>query len=146
LAPAVFLADLPRLLAHEPIDGMVMIGRRQVRSHNSWTQNAARLVKGRNRCTLQINPDDAARLNITDEADVRITTRTGAAMMPAEITDAMAPGVVSAPQGWGQRNGRLGAASATPTVSINDLTDDARIDPVTGNAAFNGVAVEISPL
>ncbi|MGB0504666.1 MAG: molybdopterin-dependent oxidoreductase [Pikeienuella sp.] len=146
LAPDVFLDDLPRLLAHEPIQGMVMIGRRQSRSHNSWTQNAPRLVKGRNRCTLQINPDDAARLSITDEADVRVTTRTGEAVMPAEITDTMAPGVVSAPQGWGQRNGRISAASATPTISINDMTDDARIDPVTGNAAFNGVAVEISPV
>lgn len=146
LAPPVFLDDLPRLLSHEPVTGMVMIGRRQARSHNSWTQNAPRLVKGRNRCTLQIHPDDAARLNIADEADVRVSSRTGQAILPAEITDTMAPGVVSTPQGWGQRHGRLGAATATQTTSINDMTDDARIDPVTGNAAFNGVAVEISPL
>ena len=145
LAPEAMIADLPRLLAHAPETGrpFMMIGRRQTRSHNSWTQNAPRLVKGRNRCTVQINPEDAARLGLADEAQVRVASRTGEAVLAAELTDEMAPGVVSIPQGWGQRNGRLSAAVRNQTVSINDLTDDARIDPLTGNAAFNGVAVSL---
>lgn len=148
LAPQAMLDDLPRLFAEPGDDGrpFVMIGRRQPRSHNSWTQNAARLVKGRNRCTVQINPEDAARLGVADEAGLRVASRTGEATLPAEITDEMAPGVVSIPQGWGQRGGRLAAATATLTTSINDLTDDARVDPLTGNAAFNGLPVSLEPV
>ncbi len=147
IAPPVFLDDLPRLLAFRPADEapFVMIGRRQVRSHNSWTQNSPRLVKGRNRCTVQINPADAARLGVSDEAPVQVTSRAGSVTLPAEITDAMAPGVVSIPQGWGQRGGQLSVATVQTTVSINDLTDDTRIDPVSGNAAFNGLPVDIAP-
>ncbi|MEM8753153.1 MAG: molybdopterin oxidoreductase family protein, partial [Pseudomonadota bacterium] len=147
VAPAAMLEDLPRLLAFAPDESrpFAMIGRRQARSHNSWTQNAARLVKGRSRCTLQINPEDAARLGVADEAPVRVSSRTGAVVLPAEVTEDLAPGVVSIPQGWGQRNGRLTAAVATETASINDLTDDARVDPLTGNAAFNGVPVSVEP-
>ena len=149
LAPEVFLADLPRLLGFVPASDaaypLQMIGRRQVRSHNSWTQNSPRLVKGRNRCTLEIHPEDASRLGIADGGTVTVRSRVGVVTMPAEVTDAMAPGVVSIPQGWGQKNGRISAASAQPTVSINDLTDDARIDPVSGNAAFNGVSVAVQP-
>ncbi|GAB5438547.1 molybdopterin oxidoreductase family protein [Falsiruegeria mediterranea] len=148
LAPDVFLNDLPRLLdsASANTDALpyLMIGRRQVRSHNSWTQNSPRLVKGRNRCTVQINPVDATRLGIADESDVQVTGRVGSVTLPAEITDAMAPGVVSIPQGWGQRNGKLSAATQMQTVSINDLTDDQRIDPISGNAAFNGVPVALA--
>lgn len=150
LAPAMLVDDLQRLLAHRPADDpnhpLLMIGRRQVRSHNSWTQNSARLVKGRNRCTLQIHPDDAARLGIHDAQNVRVKARSGMLNMPAEVTDEIAPGVVSIPQGWGQRNGHLSAATKTQTVSINDLTDDQRIDPLSGNAAFNGVAVSVVPI
>lgn len=148
LAPEAMLDDLPRLLAFEADTAypFAMIGRRQARSHNSWTQNAARLVKGRNRCTVQMSPADAARLSIEDEAEVRVRSRTGEAVLPAEITEDMAPGVVSIPQGWGQKNGRLSAAARTPTTSINDLTDDARVDPLTGNAAFNGLPVAIEPI
>ncbi|MEM7523300.1 MAG: molybdopterin oxidoreductase family protein, partial [Pseudomonadota bacterium] len=147
LAPEAMLADLPRLLAHRRDADLpfLMIGRRQARSHNSWTQNAARLVKGRNRCTVQMNAADAARLNIADEAPVRVRSRIGETVLAAEVTEDMAPGVVSIPQGWGQREGRLTAATATPTVSINDLTDDERVDPLTGNAAFNGVPVSLEP-
>ncbi|SHJ81734.1 Anaerobic selenocysteine-containing dehydrogenase [Shimia gijangensis] len=150
LAPAVFIDDLPRLLDFAPGSThefpMQMIGRRQVRSHNSWTQNSARLVKGRNRCTVQIHPEDASRLGILDAAQVVVVSRVGAVQMPAEITDSMAPGVISIPQGWGQKNGSIHTASAQPTVSINDLTDDMRIDPISGNAAFNGVAVAVRPV
>lgn len=149
LAPDVFLDDLPRLLnfvsGATPEFPMQMIGRRQVRSHNSWTQNSPRLVKGRNRCTVQIHPADAVRLGIVDETEVVVASRVGAVQMPAEVTDSMAPGVISIPQGWGQKNGKTNTAAVQPTVSINDLTDDMRVDPVSGNAAFNGVAVAVRP-
>lgn len=148
LAPDVFLDDLPRLLASVSVDDVafpfLMIGRRQVRSHNSWTQNSPRLVKGRNRCTVQINPTDAKRLGIADNSDVQVSGRVGSVTLSAEVTDAMAPGVVSIPQGWGQTGGQLSAATQVQTVSINDLTDDRRIDPVSGNAAFNGVPVALA--
>ncbi|PHO06005.1 dehydrogenase [Rhodobacteraceae bacterium 4F10] len=147
LAPKAFLEDLPRLLEFEPpvTDEfpLLMIGRRQVRSHNSWTQNSLRLVKGKNRCTVQLNPVDAARLGIEDEASVIVEGRVGSVEMAAEVTDEMAPGVVSIPQGWGQKNGKIGIARDVGTISINDLTDDSRIDPVSGNAAFNGVPVAV---
>ncbi len=147
LAPQVFLDDLPRLAEFSATTTddfpLMMIGRRQVRSHNSWTQNSPRLVKGRNRCTVQIHPTDAARLGLSEDADVVVASRVGEVTMPTEITEDMAPGVVSIPQGWGQRHGKIDAATKTQTVSINDLTDDARIDPVSGNAAFNGVPVAV---
>ncbi|KPA20382.1 Assimilatory nitrate reductase catalytic subunit [Shimia sp. SK013] len=147
LAPQVFLDDLPRLADFATPTSedfpMVMIGRRQVRSHNSWTQNSPRLVKGRNRCTVQIHPTDAARLGLTDAADAVVQSRVGEVTMPVEVTEDMAPGVVSIPQGWGQRHGNINAATKTQTVSINDLTDDSRIDPISGNAAFNGVPVSL---
>ena len=150
LAPEVFLADLPRLLAFEPPVSddypLLMIGRRQVRSHNSWTQNSQRLVKGRNRCTVQMHPADANRLSIEDGMDVAVHSRVGQVTMPAEVTDEIAPGVVSIPQGWGQRQGKLTTATRVQTVSINDLTDDTRIDPISGNAAFNGVPVAVKAI
>lgn len=148
LAPQVFLDDLPRLLGFaangDPKHPFVMIGRRQMRSHNSWTQNSHRLVKGRNRCTVQIHPDDAARLGIIDGSTVEVSARTGRVTLAAEITDSIAPGVVSIPQGWGQSGPGMRVAAKANTVSINDLTDDARIDPISGNAAFNGLPVSLS--
>ncbi len=147
LAPSVFTEDLPRLLSFVPPTStaypLLMIGRRQVRSHNSWTQNSPRLVKGRNRCTLQMNSADAGRLELCDGETAHIQSRTGALLMPVEITDDISPGVVSIPQGWGQRSEKITVATQVQTVSINDLTDDLRIDPVSGNAAFNGVPVSI---
>lgn len=147
LAPSVYLEDLPRLLAfvdqRDADYPFAMIGRRQVRSHNSWTQNSPRLVKGRNRCTVEVNISDADRLGISDGMDVRVSSRVGTVTLPVEITDTMAPGVVSIPQGWGQSGDTISVAASAGTVSINDLTDDRRIDPLTGNAAFNGVPVRI---
>ncbi|WP_122077340.1 molybdopterin oxidoreductase family protein [Pseudophaeobacter sp. EL27] len=148
LAPEVFLADLPRLQAFQsPVSEefpLLMIGRRQVRSHNSWTQNSPRLVKGRDRCTIQLNPADSVRFGLGEVGEVQIDSAVGTATLPIEITDEIAPGVVSIPQGWGQRQGELSAATKVQTVSINDLTDDRRIDPVSGNAAFNGVPVRLA--
>lgn len=149
LAPQAFLDDLPRLLASgdsaDPARPFTLIGRRQVRSHNSWTQNSPRLVKGRNRCTVEVNPTDATRLGLADGAPARVTSAAGTLTLPVEVTEAMAPGVVSIPQGWGQQGGHLSAATQNRTVSINDLTDDRRTDPLSGNAAFNGLPVSLHP-
>lgn len=150
LAPAVYIDDLPRLMAHVDQHNteypFAMIGRRQTRSHNSWTQNSHRLVKGRNRCTVEINTSDAEALGVGHGMNVRVSSRVGSVTLPAELTDAMASGVVSIPQGWGQNSETTSIATAAGTVSINDLTDDARIDPLSGNAAFNGVPVSIEPV
>ncbi|MDV4146574.1 molybdopterin-dependent oxidoreductase [Shimia sp. FJ5] len=149
LAPQVYLDDLPRLLAFAPEENrefpLQMIGRRLVRSHNSWTQNSARLVKGRNRVTVQVHPEDAARIGLEEGGEARVASRVGSVTMPVEISDEMAPGVVSIPQGWGQKNGKIREAAGVGSVSINDLTDDTRIDPLSGNAAFNGVPVALTP-
>ena len=101
LAPDPILADLPRLRASvdAPADGLLLIGRRHLRSNNSWMHNLPALTGGSNRCTLQIHPDDAARRGITDVAVV--TGPGGKREVPVEITDAIRPGVVSLPHGWG---------------------------------------------
>ena len=124
-----------------------LIGRRALRSNNSWMHNSERLVRGRNRCTLLMHPDDAAARALCDGNTVRITSRVGVVVVPLEVTDSVMPGVVSLPHGWGHgRDGtRLSIANAHAGVSINDLTDDQRIDTLTGNAGFSGVPVQVAP-
>ncbi len=146
-----FLKDLQRLAAvleenRDPGDGMLLIGRRHVRSNNSWLHNSQRLVKGKDRCTAQINPKDAARMGLEDGNAVRITSRVGSIVLPAEVTDAMMPGVISVPHGWGhQRDGvALSIAKDHAGVSVNDLTDEQALDALSGNAALNGVPVALS--
>ncbi len=156
-APPMFLEDVARLEARwlaEPAstglaatDGVTaplsLIGRRAVRSCNSWMHNYDRLVRGKNRCTLLMHPTDAAARGLADGARVRVSSRVGAVDAELEITDGMMPGVVSLPHGWGhgRRGAQLSVAAAHAGVSINDLTDDGRIDALTGNAAFSGVSV-----
>lgn len=125
---------------------MQLISRRHLRDNNSWLHNAYRLVKGRNRCTLQINPADAAERGILNGQSVRVQSRVGVVELPAELTDDMMPGVVSMPHGYGHnRPGiRLDVAQAHAGVSINDLTDETILDELTGNAALNGVLVEVN--
>lgn len=154
LAPDRLVADLDRLRATLNAGGanagdeagdLVLIGRRQVRSCNSWMHNYPRLMKGKDRCTLLMHPDDAARRGLEDGAQVRVRSRVGEVEASVEISDEIMPGVVSLPHGWGHhRPGlRLATASAHPGASINDLTDEQRIDPVSGNAAFSGLPVEV---
>ncbi len=152
LAPAMLLADLARLdatLHPVPADdgALQLIGRRALRSNNSWMHNSERLVRGRNACTLQMHPDDAADRTLADGDEVRVTSRVGSVAVPLEVTSDVMRGVVSLPHGWGHgRNGtRLTTANHHPGVSINDLTDDQRIDTLTGNAGFSGVPVRVSP-
>ena len=154
LAPPPLVADIARLeRALEPHDAaavprnghLELIGRRELRSNNSWMHNSERLVRGKRRCTLLMHPDDATARGLADGARVCVASRTGMVEVELETTDAMMPGVVSLPHGWGHdRPGvRLSVARAHGGASINDLTDDARIDVLTGNAGFSGVAVEV---
>jgi anaerobic selenocysteine-containing dehydrogenase len=150
LAPALFVADVARLAAtlSTPLTNggtLSLIGRRALRSNNSWMHNSERLVRGRNRCTLQMHPSDAAARGLCDGDDVCITSRVGSVVAPIEVTNTVMIGVVSLPHGWG--HGRVGTRMATANanagVSINDLTDDQRIDALTGNAGFSGVPVTV---
>jgi anaerobic selenocysteine-containing dehydrogenase len=147
LAPPMYLADLDRArtVLQAPPPELALIGRRHVRSNNSWLHNSQRLVKGKPRCTLLIHPDDARPRGIESGALVSVRSRVGELQVAAEVSDAMMPGVVSLPHGWGHdRQGiRLGVAQAHAGVSINDLVDDQRIDVLTGNAVLNGTPVEV---
>ncbi len=150
LAPQAFVDDLPRLLAwmREAAGRsltLTLIGRRELRSNNSWMHNAERLMKGDDRCTLLMHPDDASARRISNRQSVRIRSRTGEVRAPVEITDAMRPGVVSLPHGFGHdRDGvRLRVARSHGGASFNDLADDQRTDDLCGTAAFSGTEVEI---
>jgi anaerobic selenocysteine-containing dehydrogenase len=149
LAPRMYLDDLARAAAglQTPAPSLVLIGRRHVRSNNSWLHNSQRLVKGKPRCTLLVHADDAAKRGIADGALVRIASRVGSVTVPAEVTTDIMPGVVSLPHGWGHdRPGtRLSVAERHAGASINDVVDDRRIDALTGTAVLNGTPVEVEP-
>ncbi|SMB97107.1 molybdopterin-dependent oxidoreductase [Deinococcus hopiensis] len=147
LAPAFFLSDLPRLraaLGEEP-GGFVLIGRRGLRDNNSWMHNAPRLARGPDRCTLHVHPDDAARIGAKDGDRVEVESRVGRITVPVQVTPNVMPGVVSLPHGYGHgRSGvRLRVARQRAGASVNDLTDETRLDVLTGNAAVNGVPVTV---
>ena len=147
LAPPEIAADLPRLnaaLDSTPPE-LVLIGRRQLRSNNSWMHNVATMVKGRNRCTLMVNPGDADRLGLLEGGTACVRSRVGEVEATVEITDEMMPGVVSLPHGWGHDlpGVRMDVARAAGGASANDLTDETVIDPLSGNAMLNAVPVEV---
>ena len=150
LLPAPFLHDLTRVRDRFrspalPDGTLVLISRRHLRDNNSWMHNAHRLVKGPNRCTLQMNPADAERLGIESGRLVEVRSRVGVVELPAEVTADMMPGVVCMPHGYGHnRPGtRLDVARQHAGVSINDLTDETFMDELTGNAALSGVSVTV---
>jgi anaerobic selenocysteine-containing dehydrogenase len=153
LAPEIILNDIPRVrdMLHDAKSAQVngfdlqLIGRRHVRSNNSWMHNSERLVRGKNRCTLMMHPNDAQTRGLADGQAVCVTSRVGQVEIPVEVTDNIMPGVVSIPHGWGhKRSGvRLAIAREHAGVSMNDLTDDKRLDALTGNAAFSGVTVRV---
>ncbi|MFF4474873.1 molybdopterin-dependent oxidoreductase [Streptomyces sp. NPDC001599] len=150
LLPGPIAADLPRLvraLAERPA-GIVLVGRRHLRSNNSWMHNIPALTGGSNRCTLHVHPEDAARLGLRGAQPVRVQGPGGAVAVPAEITDTVRPGVVSLPHGWGHdRPGtRQTHAAADPGVNVNQLLDGSTLDPLSGNAVLNGVPVTLTPL
>jgi anaerobic selenocysteine-containing dehydrogenase len=150
LAPDVLMQDVTRLeqsffTANSQDFDLALIGRRHLRSNNSWMHNSERLVKGKDRCTLLMNPHDAESRGLQDNQQVCVRSRVGEIELPLEISDEMMPGVVSIPHGWG--HGRPGVQMATAQqhagVSINDLTDEQMLDELTGNAAFSGVPVTV---
>jgi anaerobic selenocysteine-containing dehydrogenase len=149
LAPEPIAVDVARLRAalDAPTDGMTLIGRRDLRSNNSWMHNVEVLVKGKPRCTLHVHPDDAARLGLADGADATVSSRTGRVAIAVEVTDAIRPGVVSIPHGWGHDldGVELSVARRHAGVNSNLLADDELIDPISGNAVLNGIPVEVAP-
>jgi len=156
LVPDLFVKDLERLNAtYLNPEGqtnadfnLYLIGRRHLRSNNSWMHNSYRLIKGGNRCTMQMNPQDAEAHQLANGQQVKVSSRVGSIELPVEITEIMMPGVVSIPHGWGHdhKDIRLKEAQANPGVSINDLTDELLIDELSGNAAFSGVPVKVEVL
>ncbi|MGW7462213.1 molybdopterin-dependent oxidoreductase [Streptomyces sp. NPDC054797] len=150
LLPEPIAAELPRLgesLAHHPAT-LVLVGRRHLRSNNSWSHNVPALTGGSNRCTLQVHPRDAGRLGLTDGGRARVTADGGSLEVPVEVTEAVRAGVVSLPHGWGHdRPGtRLSVASAAPGVNVNQLLDGTRLDRLSRTAVLNGFPVELTPL
>ncbi len=148
LAPRRYLEDLGRLhdLLKTPADTeLQLIGRRHVRSNNSWMHNSQRLVKGKDRCTLMIHPRDASRLGLqtTDAAGISADDRQ--IVLPVEITEDIMPGVVSIPHGWGHDREGTGqsVAAAHAGASINDVLSDGDIDPLSGTSVLNGQSVTV---
>lgn len=148
-APEPLLQDLARLQQQvAPADGLLLIGRRHVRSNNSWMHNYPRLVKGKPRHQLFVHPSDAGSLNLKDGAKARISSRVGSVETEVLLTDEVMPGVVSLPHGWGHRRPgvKMAVAESQPGVSVNDLTDEQFLDALSGNAALNGVPVKVEAL
>ncbi len=151
LAPDPLLQDVARLeesLAREVSDetgAMTLIGRRQLRSNNSWMHNLEVLVKGKVRCTLLVHPDDASSLGLVEGQWARVASRVGQVVVPVEITDAIMRGVVSIPHGWGHDDAgvQLQVATAHAGANSNVLTDEQAIDPLSGNAILNGIPVRV---
>jgi anaerobic selenocysteine-containing dehydrogenase len=154
LAPAIFLEDCKHLATyfeaakHTPDAAefdLLLIGRRDPRSNNSWMHNSHRLVKGKNRCVALIHPDDAASRGLKDGDMVRVSSRVGSIRIPATISDEMKPGVISIPHGWGHTAAgiNLGVAEQHAGVNANLLTDHEFLDTVSGNAALNGLRVSL---
>jgi len=154
LAPEIFLNDVKRLqdgaqALHATTNGhLLLIGRRQLRSNNSWLHNSERMVNGKPRCTMLMHPEDAGRRALTSGQSVRVRSRAGTIEIPIEISDEIMPGTVSIPHGWGHnRSGiQLTVAEQHSGQSINDLTDDLFIDSLCGTAAFSGTPVTVEAI
>ena len=154
LAPGLFVEEARELerLADEReralADGfdLTLIGRRSLRSNNSWLHNSRRLMKGADRCTALLHPEDAEARGLADGAAVRVASRVGEIELPLEVSDEMRRGVISIPHGFGHGTPGVGwqLAASKPGVSVNDLTDRAVLDRLTGNAAYNSVPVKVA--
>ena len=150
LAPPQLIDDLSRLgqlLANNVDDKqLTLVGRRHLRSNNSWMHNIEVLVKGKDRCTLQMHPIDASRLGVAGDSKVRVTSRVGSVDAPLEITDSVRTGVVSLPHGWGHSMPGTSTRVATSRAGVNSniLTDEKEIDPLSGNSVLNGIPVTVT--
>ncbi|HYR95263.1 MAG TPA: molybdopterin oxidoreductase family protein [Candidatus Binatus sp.] len=147
LAPEPLVADVARLRADldRPAPAMLLIGRRDLRSNNSWMHNLPVLVKGKPRCTAQMHPADAARLGLGEGALARVASRVGAVDIPVELTDAIMPGVLSIPHGWGHDRPGAGIRVAADHAGVNSnlLADELALDPLSGDAVLNGIPVTV---
>ncbi len=148
LAHPVLMADLERLAAAIPAleaRELVLVGRRHLRSNNSWMHNIEVLVKGALRCTLHVHPDDAHRLGLANGGVARVTSRVGQVDAAVEVTDSVRPGVVSLPHGWGhgQPGTQLRVAAERAGVNSNVLSDHEALDPLSGTSVLNGIPVDI---
>jgi anaerobic selenocysteine-containing dehydrogenase len=151
LAPEPITSDVGRLeasLARSRNGGMVLVGRRQLRSNNSWMHNVPNLVRGKERCTMHVHPEDASQLELADGARAQVTSNTGSIAVTVEVTDAVMPGVISIPHGWGhdEPGMQLGVATEHAGANSNLLADETLIDPLSGNAVLNGIPVEVVPV
>ncbi|WP_373996606.1 molybdopterin oxidoreductase family protein [Alteromonas lipotrueae] len=145
-----FMPDIARVKTHffdqkRKENQMVLIGRRHIKTNNSWLHNSPRMVKGNNRCTLQLHPEDAAKYQVQEGDSVKVTSRVGELFVEVEITNSIMPGVVSIPHGWGhnKKGIKLGVASQYPGVNTNILTDEMQVDTLSGNGVLNGVPVSL---
>lgn len=147
LAPADFIVDLLRVDAalHQPTGDLVLIGRRDVRTNNSWMHNLPTLAKGPNRCKLFVHPIDAARHGLGNGALAEISGNGASLLVPVEMSEDLMPGVVSLPHGWGHDlvGSRLGLASRNPGVNVNALIPEGTRDPLSGNSVLNGVSISL---
>ncbi|MBI3783576.1 MAG: molybdopterin-dependent oxidoreductase [Deltaproteobacteria bacterium] len=125
---------------------LLLIGRRELRSNNSWMHNVPALVAGRERCVLFVHPHDAQRIGLRDSQPARLESRVHAGEVPVRVTDEVMPGVVSLPHGWGHAASAAwqSVAGARPGISANDFTDDQRVESVVGQSILNGVPVRLS--
>jgi anaerobic selenocysteine-containing dehydrogenase len=149
LAPEALVADVARLheALAEPVNGgMVLVGRRDLRSNNSWMHNLPKLVRGKVRCTAHVHPGDAQRLGLADGEDAVVRSRTGAIVVPVEVTEDVMPGVVSIPHGWGHDlpGVALGVAGEHAGTNSNVLADELLLEPLSGTAVLNGIPVELT--
>ncbi len=147
LAPLQLLDDVARLRESigREAGSMVLIGRRHLRSNNSWLHNLPRLTRGRNLCTLQIHSEDAERLALKDGGSALVSSRVGTVEIPVEVTDDIMPGVVSMPHGWGhdREGAKLSVARERPGTNPNILADEMALDPLSGNAVLSGIPVTV---
>jgi anaerobic selenocysteine-containing dehydrogenase len=148
LAPEPIIQDLTRLWAalSAPQPELVLVGRRHLRSNNSWMHNIESLVRGRDRCTLQMHPGDAERCGLGEGDLARISSSAGALDAHVEITESIRPGVVSLPHGWGHDapGARLSVAARHAGVNSNRLTPGEPADVLSGNAGLNAIPVEVA--
>jgi anaerobic selenocysteine-containing dehydrogenase len=150
LAPPYITSDVPRLAARLERRGgaLMLVSRRHLRSNNSWLHNVEALVRGRDRCTLLMHPDDAARCRVGDGQRARVTSEAGCVEVAVEVSDEMMPGVISLPHGWGhdKPGTRQSIANAHAGVNNNVLAPGRLVDPLSNNAVVNGIPVEVGPV
>lgn len=149
LAPPYITDDLPRLRdrIEREVSSLLLVSRRHVRSNNSWMHNVTVLMKGKDRCTLLIHPDDASRVGVTDGSLASVSSEAGSLAVKVEVSDEMMPGVVSLPHGWGhdKPGTRLSVAREHAGVNNNLLAPADFLDEISNNAAVNGIPVEVVP-